>query len=83
MYYSLRLEESAAVHRPSSAVRRPARLPRRAGGLSRREIEVLRLVAAGYRDRAIAEELEISILAKLEVDSRVAAAIHAVRRGLA
>jgi DNA-binding CsgD family transcriptional regulator len=64
-----------------------------AAGLSPREREVLRLLAAGTSDREIAEALSISyrtvtnhvasILAKLDVSSRAAAAALAVRRGLA
>jgi DNA-binding NarL/FixJ family response regulator len=63
------------------------------GGLSPRETEVLRLLAGGRSNRAIAESLSISertvenhvfhILAKLGVDSRTAAATWAVRQGLA
>jgi LuxR family maltose regulon positive regulatory protein len=77
----------------SPAVRRAARPPKRATRLSWREAEVLRLVAAGYRDRAIAAELGIGhrtvtthvtrILAKLGAENRTAAAALAVRRGLA
>jgi DNA-binding CsgD family transcriptional regulator len=58
--------------------------------LSRRELDVLRLIALGMTDREIAEKLYISphtvmrhvshILAKLGVDSRTAAAAHAVRK---
>jgi DNA-binding CsgD family transcriptional regulator len=62
-------------------------------GLTVRELEVLRLVAAGQSDRDIADSLFISphtvmrhvanVLAKLEVNSRTAAATIAVRHGLA
>lgn len=62
-------------------------------GLTRREAEVLRLLAEGHADKEIAAALNISrhtvghhvasILAKLGVGSRAAAAAHAVRRGLA
>ena len=60
--------------------------------LSPRESEVLRLVAAGYSNRAIAGRLSISertverhvlhVLTKLDVGSRTAAATQAVRLGL-
>jgi ATP/maltotriose-dependent transcriptional regulator MalT len=61
-------------------------------GLTQREIDVLRLVVQGLSDREIGEALFISrhtvmrhvshILAKLEVDSRTAAAALAVRLNL-
>ncbi len=60
--------------------------------LTRREMDVLRLIAAGRLDREIAEELFIShrtvtthvtsILAKMSVSSRTAAAATAVRLGI-
>jgi DNA-binding NarL/FixJ family response regulator len=60
--------------------------------LSAQEREVLGLVAAGCRDRVIADALGISrctvsshltnILNKLGVDNRTAAAAEAIRRGL-
>jgi DNA-binding CsgD family transcriptional regulator len=60
--------------------------------LSPRELEVLRLLAAGRTDREIADTLFISprtaskhvggILAKLDVASRAEAAVLAVQRGL-
>ncbi|MYS93531.1 MULTISPECIES: helix-turn-helix domain-containing protein [Streptomyces] len=66
---------------------------RDAGGLTEREIEVLRLVAAGRTNRAVAAELVISehtvarhlnnIFAKLGVSSRAAATAYAYRHGLA
>ncbi len=61
-------------------------------GLTTREIEVLRLVAAGESNRAIAAELVISehtvarhlqnIYAKLDVSSRTAASAFAHAHGL-
>ncbi len=63
------------------------------GGLTEREIEVLRLVAAGRTNRAIAAKLVISehtvarhlnnIFAKLDVSSRAAATAYAYTHGLA
>lgn len=68
-------------------------LPSQPGfGLTRREVEVLRLVANGHRDREIGQMLFISrstaanhvanILAKLGLPSRAAAAAWAVRHGM-
>jgi ATP/maltotriose-dependent transcriptional regulator MalT len=67
--------------------------PGRPGGLTEREIQVLRLVAAGRTNRAVAAELVISehtvarhlnnIFAKLEVSSRAAATGYAYRHGIA
>jgi len=61
-------------------------------GLSLRELEVLRLLVEGHSDRQIAETLSISaktvgnhvsrILTVLNVETRTAAATHALRRGL-
>jgi DNA-binding CsgD family transcriptional regulator len=69
--------------------RRDAATP---AGLTPRELEVLRLVAAGSSNRAIADELFLSertvarhlsnILAKLRVPSRTAAAAYAFDHGL-
>jgi len=60
--------------------------------LTRREAEVLRLLAEGLSDREIAESLSLSprtigghvtnLLTKLDLDSRTAAAVFAVRHGL-
>ena len=62
-------------------------------GLTARELEVLRLVAAGHTNREIAAALFVTqrtaathvthILAKLGVESRIEAAAWAVRYGLA
>ena len=61
-------------------------------GLSAREVEVLRLVAAGLTNRGIAETLTISertvdrhvsnIYAKLDISTRAAATAFAYERGL-
>ncbi|HVE67457.1 MAG TPA: response regulator transcription factor [Solirubrobacteraceae bacterium] len=60
--------------------------------LTERELEVLRLLAEGCDNAQIAERLVISagtvknhvanILAKLQLDNRIQAAVYAVRRGL-
>jgi DNA-binding NarL/FixJ family response regulator len=60
--------------------------------LTDREVEVLRLLAAGRENADIAQELFISprtvknhisnILAKLHLDNRIQAAVYAVRKGL-
>jgi predicted ATPase/DNA-binding CsgD family transcriptional regulator len=70
----------------------PADAGQDVAGLTPRELDVLRLVAAGYSDRQIGDALFIShrtvmrhvehILAKLDVDSRTAAATQAVRLGI-
>ncbi|HUG61159.1 MAG TPA: response regulator transcription factor, partial [Methylomirabilota bacterium] len=71
----------------------PAFDPARAAGLSARERDVLRLIADGRSNQAIAEAVFLSrgtvtkhvehILNKLGVDSRVAAAAWAIRNGVA
>jgi DNA-binding NarL/FixJ family response regulator len=70
----------------------PMTAPRAAGGLTAREAQVLRLVAAGSSNRAIAADLVISehtvarhlqnIFAKLDVSSRSAATAFAYEHGL-
>lgn len=72
--------------------RRAAALLRLPGQLTAREIDVLRLVAAGRSNRAIAAELTISehtvgrhlnnIFAKIDVSSRAAATAYAYTHGL-
>jgi DNA-binding CsgD family transcriptional regulator len=69
----------------------PAR-PEQPGGLTSRELEVVRLVAAGHTNRAIAGQLFLSektvarhlanIYAKLDVPSRAAATAYAYDHGL-
>jgi ATP/maltotriose-dependent transcriptional regulator MalT len=66
--------------------------PRAAGGLTAREVEVLRLVAAGKTNRAIADDLFLSektvarhisnIFVKLDISSRAAATAYAYEHGL-
>ena len=62
-------------------------------GLSEREIQVLKLIANGNENAAIARELHISpktvknhvsnILMKLQIENRIQAAVYAVRSGIA
>jgi non-specific serine/threonine protein kinase len=66
--------------------------PAMATGLTERETEVLRLLAEGLSDREIADKLSLSprtvggyvtkLLTKLDLDSRTAAAVYAVRHNL-
>jgi len=77
----------AALDGPASAV------PAYPAGLSAREVEVLRHLAAGQTNSAIAAALSLSehtvrahlrhIFAKIDADNRAAAAAYALRHGLA
>jgi DNA-binding NarL/FixJ family response regulator len=81
-----RLGEQARAMRQAAVTAWPA-------GLTDREVEVLRLIAAGRSNRAIAQALFISpntvlhhvssILAKTGVANRAEAAAYATRQGLA
>lgn len=83
---------AAVLTEPDPFTRPPAKLADNEADLTTREREVLRLVAEGQSDRQIADALCISaktagnhvssILAKLGVATRAAAAAHAVRLGL-
>lgn len=83
----VRLRERAKEQAEAEAVRIPT------PDLTTRELEVLRLVAAGKENSAIASELFLSpktvknhvaaILAKLAIENRVQAAVFAVRSGIA
>jgi predicted ATPase/DNA-binding NarL/FixJ family response regulator len=67
--------------------------PRDPAGLTRREVEVLRLLAAGRSNRAIAREFSLSVrtverhianlYGKIDAANRAEATAYAVRRGLA
>ncbi len=84
------LLESLAARRGGVEESTPA--GERNNGLSRRELEVLRFVAEGLNNQAIAERLFLSthtvhrhlanILHKLDVSSRAAAVAQAARQGL-
>ena len=93
---ALSLEEAVAFALENAAAppRAPARgKAARQRGLTPREIEVLRLVAAGQSNRTIAAQLVLSertvarhldsIFGKLSVSSRAAATAVAIRDGLA
>jgi DNA-binding NarL/FixJ family response regulator len=70
----------------------PSDLQVRNGGLTKREVEVLRLVAEGLNNQAIAQRLFVSdhtvhrhlanILRKLSVSTRAAAVAQAARKGI-
>jgi DNA-binding CsgD family transcriptional regulator len=86
-------EESRVLARRARLIEDLAKTEENGLGLTGRELEVLRLVAAGRSNGQIAEELYISrktasvhvsnILAKLGVTSRVEAGALAHRQGLA
>lgn len=75
-----------------AAVRRPAAVPGLVETLTERELDILRLVAAGHDNRAIAAQLYLSektvgnrlseIFQKLNVTNRTQAALVATQRGL-
>src|SRR5262249_47759667 len=89
-------EDSAAIDREAAmdvlATLGAAEGRRDTHGLTERELEALRLVAAGHTNKAIADELVLSerpvdrhvsnILAKLRVSSRAAATAFAYEHGL-
>jgi len=88
VFETLRAEPD--LQRLDALTRRPgAQVPR---GLTDRELEVLRLVATGMTNRAIARELGLSektvarhvsnTFAKIDVPSRAAATAYAYRNGL-
>ncbi|MDI3340656.1 MAG: response regulator transcription factor [Sphaerobacter sp.] len=72
---------------------RPSTEPQPAHPLTEREVEVLKLVAKGMSNQAIADALFVSeatvrthvssILSKLYLDSRTQAALYALRKGIA
>jgi DNA-binding CsgD family transcriptional regulator len=81
-----------ALSLQEQAASQPARTPAYPDGLTHREVEVLRLIAAGRSNRAIAEELFISpntaghhvsnILAKTGAANRAEVAAYGARHGL-
>lgn len=83
----VQLHPEAAAH-----LARRLRAPERPGSLTSRETEVLQLVAEGQSNKQIGASLVISektvkthvssILRKLDMPSRTAAALHAVHTGL-
>jgi ATP/maltotriose-dependent transcriptional regulator MalT len=90
-----RLEAARAQARRDRLLSRQRPKPagaRDTSGLTTREVEVLRLIANGLSNHAIAERLRISehtvhrhvanTLSKLDVASRSAAVAHAARLGL-
>jgi DNA-binding NarL/FixJ family response regulator len=86
------LERSSVGRALEKMLRREAGMQQVAGLLTPREIEIVRLVASGRRNKAIAETLSISegtvklhlhnIYGKLGVDGRVALTLYAQNKGL-
>jgi PAS domain S-box-containing protein len=84
--------ETLVRQRLAQATPAPADHARPGGQLTRRELEILRLMAAGAGSRPMAEKLNVSlatirnhvqnILEKLGVHSRLEAAAYAARHGL-
>ncbi|MFQ6101776.1 MAG: response regulator transcription factor, partial [Anaerolineae bacterium] len=72
-------------------VRGEAAVPPGVAGLTEREVEVLRLLARGWTNVHIAQELDIAertvrfhlenLFARLGVDNRVEAVVEGIRRG--
>jgi predicted ATPase/DNA-binding CsgD family transcriptional regulator len=89
---ALALQEPVAEALPSSPMFTPILSPPYPNELTAREVEVLRLVAAGLSDRAVAQRLVISprtvqghvrsIFNKLSVTSRAAATRYAIEHHL-
>jgi DNA-binding NarL/FixJ family response regulator len=85
--------DALVARRLMSSIRHPAEGDHPVSELTSRELDVLRLVAAGKPNKQIAAELTISertarthvsrILRKLRLSSRTQAALWAVREGLA
>ena len=93
--HTLRKELLATIRAVNAGLRRvPAEIAEYAGAeaLTARELDVLRQVAAGRSNRAIATDLQISestvkahlaaLLAKLGADGRTHGVIIAVKRGI-
>jgi DNA-binding NarL/FixJ family response regulator len=84
--------DALVARRLMSSIRHPAEAEHRGSELTSRELDVLRLVAAGKPNKQIAAELAISertarthvsrILRKLRLSSRTQAALWAVREGV-
>jgi DNA-binding NarL/FixJ family response regulator len=84
--------DPALTARVFEAVRRPTPTPGMVESLTERELDILRLVAAGHDNRTIAAQLYLSektvgnrlseIFQKLNVTNRTQAALVAVQRGL-
>ncbi len=85
--------ESLGARHDLERIGAPTAAPAAAGGLTPRELEVLRLVAAGLTNKVIAARLSLSektvdrhlsnIFVKLNVSSRSAATAYAFQHGLA
>jgi DNA-binding NarL/FixJ family response regulator len=89
--YVASIADETGAAASATAARESDKSAAAAAGLTRRELEVLRLIVEGKSDKEIGEALFIShrtamthvlnILNKLGVNSRTAAAAHALRQG--
>jgi pimeloyl-ACP methyl ester carboxylesterase/DNA-binding CsgD family transcriptional regulator len=83
----------AGAHRPKGSARRPTPVSGRPGGLTPRELDVLRLLAAGETNAEIAGRLGLSVntverhvvnlYRKIDARGRADATAYAIRRGIA
>jgi NarL family two-component system response regulator LiaR len=84
--------DSAVAQKVMQELRQPARHPLTEDPLTQREVEILKLVAAGLTNQEIADQLVVSertvrahvsnILAKLHLANRTQAALYALREGI-
>lgn len=85
--------QSEILAKLMSTLKQPAEQPNLLGHLTQRELEVLRVLARGYSNQEIGQQLHISertvtkhisnILDKLKMTNRTQAAYYAIHQGLA
>jgi two-component system, NarL family, response regulator LiaR len=84
--------DSTVAQKVMQELRQPAKQPLTEDPLTQREVEILKLVAAGLTNQEIADQLVVSertvrahvsnILAKLHLANRTQAALYALREGI-